>query len=575
MGTWYTAPVFENSETNRQAQMLWRILKVTLALVLLGTVVALADSRNDPQTTLLFYGPVYLCYLGVGLLVRRGKVVFAAWLLSVFCWLLIAFVTLSFGGLQGQNASVLAVCTLLIGSVVGGRAAIAMAIASSLWCAFVWMLEERDALPFALGPYTPANAWASLTITVIMTSVLLHESLKSLRSMHRQAQQAAKERDEALRDSIRRQKMELVGNLTSGVAHDLNNLLTIIMGTVELLRGSLGAAEPGNEALLDDLEKAANRSSMMTAQLLALGRANVGRSEPVELGALLEVHGRMASRLVGSPIDVEVGVTRGCWVMASRAALEQIVLNLVVNARDAMPSGGKLSIRLTDEGETVRVSVSDTGVGIPPEVAQRIFEPFFTTKTNGTGLGLATIQRLLTQFGGNITVESEVGVGTTFHIGFPKIPAPARGQIDDLAPLSAPPRVGVGKRILLAEDDPAVRKALTQMLSLDGYDVTAVADGDEALAMLPIIDRFACVVTDISMRHVDGDELADKLGTASVTVPVLILSGNREPKPDAGNLRRVFLPKPLTHDDLRRALHDIIPAVAAPGSVRGSDFAEP
>lgn len=557
MMKWYAAPVFEDAETNRRAQVLWRILTATVGLVVLGTVVALADSRNDVRVTLLFYGPVYLCHASVAVLVRKGRVNLAAWLLSVFCWLQIAFVTVSFGGLQGQNASVFAVCTLLIGSVVGGRAAIGMAVASSAWCALVWRLEERNALPLALGPYTPANAWASLTITVILTSVLLHESLKSLRAMHGRAERAAVERDEALRDSIQRQKMELVGNLTSGVAHDLNNLLTVIMGTVGLLRSSPNAKDANNEALLDDLEDAATRSSLMTTQLLALGRANVGKPEPVDVGALLQVHGRMASRLVGSPIDVEVQLAHGCWVMASRSALEQIVLNLVVNARDAMADGGKLTLTVSDEGEHVQLSVSDTGAGIPPEVSQRIFEPFFTTKAKGTGLGLATIQRLLTQFGGTISLETKLGVGTTFRVRFQKIPTPADGPTPP--PVSPEPVLDVrAKRILLAEDDPGIRKALGQMLVLEGYDVTTVADGDEALAMLPMMHRFGCVVTDISMRHVNGDDLADQLALACPTIPVLIMSGNREPKAAANGAPRMFLPKPFPEVELRRALREVL-----------------
>lgn len=555
MGKWYTAPEFEDPETQRRAQMLWRILTATVALVGLGTVVALADERNDVRTTLSFYAPVYLCHGIVAALVRRGKVTLAAWSLSVFCWLQIAFVTLSFGGLQGQNASVFAVCTLLIGSVVGGRAALGMAVASSVWCAFVWHLEERSALPFELGPYTPANAWASLTITVVLTSVLLHESLKSLRALHGRAERAALERDEALRSSIQRQKMELVGNLTSGVAHDLNNLLTVIIGTVGLLRSAPGSADANNDALLNDLEDAATRSSMMTTQLLALGRSNVGKSEPVDVGALLEVHGRMAARLVGSPIDVDVVLKPGCWVMVSRTALEQIVLNLVVNARDAMQEGGKLTLAVSDEGASVQLSVTDTGTGIPPEVAARVFEPFFTTKAKGTGLGLATIHRLLAQFGGTIALESELGVGTTFRVRFPKIPAPTDAAA---APAPVDPATdGRTQRVLLAEDDPGVRKALGQMLTLAGYDVTTVADGDEALAMLPMMHRFGCVVTDISMRHLNGDDLADKLAVECPTIPVLIMSGNREPKPAPNGARRLFLPKPFPHADLKRALREV------------------
>jgi CheY-like chemotaxis protein/anti-sigma regulatory factor (Ser/Thr protein kinase) len=242
--------------------------------------------------------------------------------------------------------------------------------------------------------------------------------------------------------------------------------------------------------------------------------------------------------------------------MVSRSALEQIVLNLVVNARDAMSEGGKLTLMVSNEGDDVQLSVSDTGVGIPTEVAKRVFEPFFTTKAKGTGLGLATIHRLLSQFGGTVSLESTVGVGTTFRVRFRKIEEPAQ--------VSTPPRVtaepcldGRSKRILLAEDDPGVRKALGQMLVLDGYDVTTVADGDEALAMLPMMHRFGCVVTDISMRHVNGDELAEQLAIAYPNMPVLIMSGNREPRPATNGAPRLFLPKPFPDAELRRALREV------------------
>lgn len=554
MGKWYAAPVFDDRETNRQAQMLWRILTTTLALVVLGTVVALVDHRNDPRVTLMVYTPVYLCHATVARLVRHGRVTAAAWVLSICCWLIIALVMLAFGGLQGQNASVFAVCTLLIGSIVGGRAAIGMAVASSAWCAVVWRLEERNALPMALGPYTPANAWVSLTVTVVLTAVLLHESLKSLRAMHERAEKAAAERDEALRGSIQRQKMELVGNLTSGVAHDLNNLLTVIMGTVGLLRHS-GNEERNYEPLLNDLEDAASRSALMTTQLLAFGRAKTGSSEHVDVGELLQVYGRMASRLVGSPIEVQLNITSGCWIRVSRSALEQIVLNLVVNARDAMPNGGTLTLTLQGAGERVELTVADTGVGIPPDVMARMFEPFFTTKAKGTGLGLATIRRLITEFGGDITVESKLGVGTTFQVSFPKVEPPAK-------PIIAPSPEGLevsarATRVLLVEDDPGVRKALSQALVLEGYDITAVADGDEALVLLPMLSRFGCVITDISMRHVSGDDVADRLAVECPDLPVLIMSGNREPRESPHGVRHVFLAKPVLLADLCRAIRDV------------------
>jgi signal transduction histidine kinase/CheY-like chemotaxis protein len=559
MRQWFVAPVFEDIETTRQAQMLWRILRAMMLLIGVGAAAAIFDDRNSVDVTVIFYGLVLMGFLVVAGIIRRGRTVLAAWIFSLFFWCLIAFVTLAFGGLQGQNASVFAVCTLLVGSIVGGRAAIGMAIASSVWGAFVCVLEYTGRLPWNIGPYTPGNAWAALTITVVLTSVLLHESLNSVRRMHKQAERAAAERDEALRRSIQGQKMELVGNLTSGVAHDLNNLLTVIVGTVDLLRSSPAADDPAAVALMDDLDGAASRSALMTSQLLALGRAKAGRGEPVDVGLLLEANGKMAARLLGSSIEVETRTVEGCWVIASPSAIEQILLNLVVNARDAMPNGGKLQLRVAREGVHVVLSVKDTGVGISTDIQDRIFEPFFTTKSHGTGLGLATIRQLATQYGGTVEVRSELGKGTTFLVSFLKVPAPVDRENAQLATqLERTGPASARGRILLVEDDPMVRKTLSQMLILDGYDVTAVADGDEALAILSAVDAFACVVTDISMRRVDGDVLAHRLRVSHPKLPVIIVSGNREMPTHESGPTRLFIEKPVAHADLRAAIRRVI-----------------
>lgn len=206
----------------RRAQLLNRLLGAMLGLAVLGGASALLEPRNDWRVTVFFYGLVILWLIGVGVIVRRGRVVLAAWILSSFFWLTIAAVTILFGGMQGSgNAASFTVCILLLGGVVGGRAAVIMAVVSSIWCALVTWLELHGKLPPPIAPYSPINAWGGVTITLLLTSVLLRTSIESLEQMHARADQAARERDEALRRSIQGQKMELVGNLTSGIAHDL------------------------------------------------------------------------------------------------------------------------------------------------------------------------------------------------------------------------------------------------------------------------------------------------------------------------------------------------------------------
>ncbi len=280
-----------------------------------------------------------------------------------------------------------------------------------------------------LGPYTPTNAWAAVTVTVTLTSILLQTSLDSLRSAHLQAQKSADERDEALRRSVQGQKMELVGNLASGIAHDLNNLLTVIVNAAELLGEQVAADDAETRSVLQDLEESTSRAALMTTQLLTFGRTQASKLEPVDVSATLTSMAKMLPRLLGSSVSVTVSVEADAWVSATRTGFEQILLNLAVNARDAMVGGGRLSLELHQEGGQVLFSATDTGSGMPPEVQSRIFEPFYTTKASGTGLGLSTIRQLVEHFDGTIEVHSQPGKGTTFRLSFPALdtpPSPAR-----------------------------------------------------------------------------------------------------------------------------------------------------
>jgi signal transduction histidine kinase/CheY-like chemotaxis protein len=569
MKRWLTPPAFPDVEVTRQARLLYRLLQAMGLLVILAVGGGLLDARNDVQVTVVIYS-IILCWLAlVAAVVRRGRVTLAAWTFALFFWALIAFVTLAFGGLQGQNASVFAVCTLLIGSVVGGRAAIGMALASSAWGLLVMYLELHDLLPWRLGPYTPINAWTALTITVILTSVLLHESLSSLSRIHTEAQTAAAERDEALRRSINGQKMELVGNLTSGIAHDLNNLLTVMVGAVELLRSEPALQEESTLSLLDSLEQATSRSALMTTQLLAFGRTRASEGEATELGAVLAASGQMLPRLLGPLIEVRTSAEPEAWIFASRTALEQIVLNLAVNARDAMHGGGTFELSVRHQAERVVLSARDTGIGISRELRARIFEPFFTTKASGTGLGLATVMQLTTHYGGRIELESEPGRGSTFQLSFPKLPAPA-GRPPELERSSAATPWSAERpsrgRILVVEDDALVRQTLIRILNREGYDVTAVADGEEALAVVNSSEGLTCVVTDISMRRMAGDVFAARLSASHPRLPVVIISGNRAPSlaAEQGATRR-FLPKPVSAEELCAAIRSVTPEAQGSG----------
>ena len=562
MRKWLRAPAFDDAETTRQAGLLFRLVRAMLMLVVVGAGASLLDARNDPRVTALFYTVVLAWFAVVLAFARRGKVMLATWVFSLFFWGLIAFVTLVFGGLQGQNASLFAVCTLLIGSIVGGRAALTMAVASSVWCAVVAYLESHGRLPAELGPYAPVNAWAAVTITVMLTTVLLQASLDSLRRVHQEAERAAAERDEALRRSIHGQKMELVGNLTSGIAHDLNNLLTVIVGSSDVLRSQV-AGKSGALGLLDELEGAASRASLMTRQLLSFGRTRSTEKELVDFGAIVNAMSKMLPRLLGQALTVDVRVEGGAWVVASRSGLEQILLNLAVNARDAMPEGGSFLLELGVEDEELVLTATDTGVGMTPEVRERVFEPFFTTKATGTGLGLATVQRLVEEYGGTVAIESEPGRGARFTLRLPR--ATAGGARSPSAPSLPPPADASSAtarppatRILLVEDDPLVRKALERILEKSGHEVVSVGDGVEALTALAALDAVHCVVSDVAMPNMDGEALARHLAESRPELPMVLISGNREPATALSpELPRTFLLKPVGSEELERAIERV------------------
>ena len=564
---WYRAPTFSDPEATRQARLLFRLLWTMFGLVFLAAGTSVLDGRNDLRVTGVFYAVVMAWLWVVGRVARTGRVVLAAWVFSLFFWSLIAYVTLTFGGMRGENASVFAVCVLLIGSIVGGRAAIIMALATLAWCGLVAYLEFRDLLPRQLGPYSPVNAWAAVAVTVALTSILLQTSLDSLRQAHEAAQKSADERDEALRRSVQGQKMELVGNLASGVAHDLNNLLTVIVNAAELLREQVPADDDETRSLLEDLEESTSRAALMTTQLLTFGRTQASKLEPVDVSGALAVMAKMLPRLLGSTIAVTVTAQADVWALATRTGFEQIILNLAVNARDAMSGGGRLALDLRQVDGRVLFSATDTGIGMTSEVQARAFEPFYTTKASGTGLGLSTIRQLVTHFGGTIEVESALGKGTSFRFSFPPldpslIPRASSGAI----PLAAAPTSTRRGRILLAEDEALIRRALVRSLTLEGYDVTAVADGEEALSVVQSTDDLVCIVTDLSMPRMDGEGLTRSVRRRFPNLPMVLLSGNREPPADLelGPHGR-FLSKPVAH----RQLMEIIAAVTAEGDKNG------
>jgi two-component system cell cycle sensor histidine kinase/response regulator CckA len=358
------------------------------------------------------------------------------------------------------------------------------------------------------------------------------------------------------------QKMEIVGRLAGGVAHDFNNLLTVINGTAELALMDLPVGHPLRKDL-EDIHECGLRAAGLTRQLLTFSRKEIVNRAPLVMADVLLGFRRMLQRLIGEDISLEVRADDSAGaVLADQGQMEQVVLNLAVNARDAMPRGGRLSIEASavdlDEdfarthvnvrsGPHVRLVVRDTGVGMSSEVLSRIFEPFFTTKEpgKGTGLGLATVYAIVAQSGGTIWVSSTVGEGSAFTIYLPRIAASASGQ----TPAPGRPSAGRGT-ILIVEDDEAVRQMTATILEHSGYVIVSAGhamDGLQALALHPApVDL---IVTDVVLPGMGGHELASHASAIVPDIPVLFTSGHAADLVLAHGVREGlthFLAKPYT-----------------------------
>jgi two-component system, cell cycle sensor histidine kinase and response regulator CckA len=337
------------------------------------------------------------------------------------------------------------------------------------------------------------------------------------------------------------QKMESIGRLAGGVAHDFNNLLTSINGNCEIALLDLTADDP-SRACLEEIQSSGRRAANLTRQLLAFSRKQVLQPSNLSLGDVVRRMETLLRPIIGEHIELRFVYGRGVGpVRADRTQVEQVVLNLVVNARDAMPLGGTLSVEVAEctldrprqtehgsisAGEYVCLSVSDTGAGIPAEVRPSIFEPFFTTKATGkgTGLGLATVYGIVRQSGGELTLESEPGEGTTIRMYLPRV----EGEAHDEEPVEVleESEPSLGETILVVEDEETVRMLMVRTLTRLGYRILAAGDGAEALRVFDGHDGDVdLVITDIVMPDMSGTELVERLKAHRTDLPVLYITG--------------------------------------------------
>jgi two-component system cell cycle sensor histidine kinase/response regulator CckA len=377
-------------------------------------------------------------------------------------------------------------------------------------------------------------------------------------------------------------KMDAIGRLAGGVAHDFNNLLMVISAYAELMQDSLSSGHPLLRNI-HEIMKASKRAADLTRQLLAFGRKQMQALQLLDLNHVLKDISKMLPRLIGEDIQLTIvhGRNIGC-VKADPLQIEQIVMNLAANARDAMPDGGKItietaSINLDEDyvqkhsivpiGDYVLLAVTDTGQGIAPEHLSHIFEPFYTTKAEGkgTGLGLATVYGIVKQNGGFIWVYSEPGLGTTFKIYLPRLKKEAGNTKPVAKPVQESPR-GI-ETILLVEDETAVRQSTGEFLRLSGYTVVEAKDGEDALRVAKNhAGTIDLMVTDVVMPHLGGAKLAAQLASTRPTMKVLFVSGYAEStvlRHGPIDVTNSFLQKPFGLKSLAIKIRQVLDAGAA------------
>ena len=390
----------------------------------------------------------------------------------------------------------------------------------------------------------------------------------------------------ALTEQLRHaQRMEVVGRLAGGVAHDFNNILTVVNGYSELLRLKLGK-HPSALDDLSEIERAGESARQLTGQLLAFGRRQTLHPKPMDLTALVRSARGMLNRVIGEDIQLCVLGSEPVTVVADAGQIEQVLLNLAVNARDAMPAGGKLFLESSlvhidhdpDESRSVddpcahmepglygMLTVSDTGLGMDAPTLARIFEPFFTTKEagKGTGLGLSTVHGIVKQTGGQIAVNSESGQGTTFKIYLPTSNAAmaSKAKLTQPTRLATKTRLGPAKTVLLVEDDDAVRYLVRRVLTSSGFHVLEASGPLEAQGVLgKVTGTLDLLLSDVVMPAQSGPELASSLTLKFPGLPVVYMSGY---VPDLAGHRKLpreakFLQKPFTRDELLDVVRDAL-----------------
>ena len=439
--------------------------------------------------------------------------------------------------------------------------------AQALFVGGPWItrVAELTELGIELQDFPPHDPRGDL-LFVLQTQ---ESNMADLRALTGRLREQMKRQAQLESQLLQIQRMELVGRFAGGMAHNFNNILMAIHGYAALALSRVPAGDPVR-SWVEQIRSATDHAASLTRALLAMSRQHPLKLEPLDLRRELADIERLLRPLLGERIELlcEVDGSIGPS-QADRAALKQIVMNLVLNARDAMPHGGSVRIRVEPASRAptpdvkredfLELRVADTGIGMDESTQTRIFDPFFTTKEVGTGvgLGLSSVAGLVEQCRGHISVESALGRGTTFRVFLPLV----EGSASDVAPVALAPVGGRGERLLLVEDEPLVRKLFEQLLTRAGYQVSSSLSSDSALELVKGSRPFNIIVTDVVMPGLSGPQLAARIEEACGITPTIFISGYTEdPAMRASALKphQRFMSKPFAPEELLTAIRALL-----------------
>lgn len=579
----FALPLFEDDDLTREARLLYIVLLILLVLSVVFTATA-TFVHEDPRP-LYMTGAVLIPLLISSLMIARGgRVRVVSIVTSIVLWLFITLIAFLGGTVRGPSLLNYFTVITVTALVWDRRASMVLAGLSLLATLALLIGETQGWLPQPSLPSTTASYWMVFAGTMCLIAGLIFVATKSLSGSLRRTRQSQRALGHSLRQLqetqnrlLQAQKMEAVGRLAGGVAHDFNNHLTAIRGYAEMAAATSEMDDQAREDV-QEIKKSVDRAARLTRQLLAFSRKQLLQPQTVDLNALVADCERMLRRLIGEDIDIALRLGSNLhFTLADPGQIETVIINLALNARDAMPDGGQIIIETANveleepyldqrteaaPGSYVMIAVTDTGVGMDPETRDRVFEPFFTTKDagHGTGLGLSTVYGIVKQSDGYIWVYSEPGEGTTIKVYLPR----SHAQHEEMRPTATEMSDMDGtETIMVVEDDQAVLDLVARTLERRGYTVSKASRADLALSVARLHeDTIDLLLTDIILPGgKSGRELAQELLEERDDMKVLYMSGYT---PGAISHHGVldsgirYLQKPFSPDGLSRTVRQIL-----------------